>query len=515
MTQEREFFKPEKVDEQVDRLLPESITPSKPQDEAAPQPEERLAKDLQGYYRAEQQQDLASLERAWQYVSKHLDGSQARSQSTDNLSSRKILRSPHERTHSMLNQASEQSSRKKISRNFGLLAATLVIVLLVGSMAVVLNLSQRSGVTGSPPTKGAAKATPTASAPPIGTVVYTSPKINTGGTGFINIAWSPDSKRVAVATSIGVQIWDATTGKHLVQVHVPADPTNGSVYIYGMAWSPNSQVLAIAARQNLLLVDGQSGAIVHSYSANATTARGITTPGGPYLSTLLPASGISGFLSVGWSPDGRFLAVSLANGAASVEVLNAQNGARAFTLPTLANAIPTELAWSPDGQYLAAYSNAGIGVAPPIAVWAWKISTRQIVFQHDTTTGSASGNLAWQPGTHNLAFLASGNNQAGTGIWNAASGRQVGNYAVNCLNSLAWSPNGKELACAQGSSVILIDATSGKPVYTYQGKDTVSALAWSPNGKYIASGEGGRVVPGASDQNPPQTNPGVAEVWIA
>jgi WD40 repeat protein len=261
-------------------------------------------------------------------------------------------------------------------------------------MAVVLNLSHRSSGTGSPPRNGAVKATPTASSSPIGTVVYTSPKINTVGTGFTDLAWSPDSKRVAVATPIGVQIWDAATGKHLIQVPVPADPSNGLVYVYRMAWSPKSQMLAIAARQNLLLVDGQSGAIVHSYSANATTA--LTTLGGPYLSALLPASGISGFLSVGWSSDGRFLAVSLANGSGSVEVLDAQTGRRAFDLPTLANALPTEFAWSPDGQYLAAYSNAGFGETSPIAVWAWKISTRQIVFQHNSGP-AASGNIAWQP----------------------------------------------------------------------------------------------------------------------
>jgi WD40 repeat protein len=504
MTQKYEFFKPDKVDEQIARFLPENRTPQKPQEETVRQPEHRLVRDLQDYYQAERQQDLASLERAWHYVSKHLDASQTPYQSPGRFSSAKMLRFPYERTHRMQMQAPEQSLRKKLSRSFGLLVAVLVIALLVGSMTLVLNLSQRSSTIGSPSTQ--------ASSSPIGTLVYTSPKINTVGTGFTDIAWSPDSKRVAVATPIGVQIWDATTGKHPVQVQVPADPTNGSVYVYRLAWSPNSQMLAIAARQNLLVVDGQSGAIVHSYSANARTT--LTTLNGPYLSALLPASGISGFLSLGWSPDGRFLAVSLASGAGRVEVLDAQTGERVFDLPTLANAIPTEFAWSSDGQYLAAYSNAGFGETSPMAVWAWKLSTLQIVFQHPSST-AASENITWQPGSHNLAFFTNENTQVELGVWNVASGQQVRHYEANCSGPLAWSPNAKELACVQGQDALLIDATSGKPVYTYQGKDPISALAWSPDGQYVATGEGGITTPEANGPSQPPASSGVVVVWTA
>ncbi len=517
MTQEHEFFISEQVDEQVARLLPENIMPRKLQGDAASQPEERLVKELQGYYRAERQQDLASLERAWRHVSKHLNASQAHPQATNNPSSEKILRSPHERTHRMLNQASEQPTRKTTARSLGLLAAILVVALLVGSMAVVLNLSNRASTTASPSTQGAAKATPTnASSSRIGTVVYTSPKIDTGGTGFTDIAWSPDSKRVAVATPLGVQIWDATTGNHLVKVHVPTDPNNGLVYVYDMAWAPNSQMLAIAARQKLLLVDGQSGAIVHSYSANALAAHGTSTPSSPYLSMLLPTSGIAGFLSVGWSPDGRYLAVALANGSASIEILNAQTGARIYSLPTLSNTVPTEFAWSSDGQYLAAFSNAGFGETSPIAVWAWNISTRQIVFQHESTS-SGGGNLAWQPRSHNLAFIASGNRQnPALSLWNVTTGQQVSRYKTKCQSALAWSPNGKELACSQGNSVLLIDAASGTAVYTHQGKALVSALAWSPDGTYIASGEGGsNLSPWSANQNQSLTNSGIVRIWVA
>lgn len=139
---EHEFFTPENIDEQVAGLLPESAS-RKPQTEAVSQPEGRLVKDLQGYYRAELQQDLASLERAWQQVSRHLDTSQAHLEAMDKLSPTKILRSPHERTQSMFRHVSERPREGKFSRRLSLLAAALIAAMLVGGMAVIFKLAHQ------------------------------------------------------------------------------------------------------------------------------------------------------------------------------------------------------------------------------------------------------------------------------------------------------------------------------------------------------------------------------------
>ena len=541
MSNERDFFTPEHIDQQVEQLFPDSaIVPplhrrqdgktahskqrlvkesqeryqTKRRDGEAERPERHLVRDLQGYYQTEQQQDLASLDRAWQQVAARLADQQERSRTTDKPSFAKMLRSPHERTHRMLKSVPERTEKGKIYRNLSLLAAVLVAALLVGGLLAVQSLSHRTGQTGSPRT--------TTSSQPVGTIVYTSPHIDTGG--FTGLAWSPNGQRVAVATFGGVQIWDATTGKHKVSVPIPPDPVNGDIYVTGLAWSPDNQFIAIAARAHLLIASGQTGAIVHSYNANASTANISSVTGGSYLSSLLPASGLSGFLSAAWSPDSRFLAVSLGkgpdtNGSVTNEILNAQTGAQVFELSSPGTNIPTTLAWSSDGQYLAAFSNAFYGPEGSIIAWVWKISTRQIVFQQNTA-GTANNAIAWQPGSHNLALFVSASNQTvALEIWNVEKNQRVQRYQTSGTNPLIWSPDGKTLAYSDGGHVILIDANSGKQIYVYHGKThLVGALAWSPDGKYIASCEGVGIS-GSLLQTQPQptpiSEPEVVNVWVA
>ena len=146
MTPEHEFFRPERVDEQIARPLPEDRALHTSYAAAESQPEARLVKDLQGYYQARRQQDLASLERAWQQVSKYLDESQAYREPIDKLPSTKRLRSPHERTHQMLNPTPAAPRERRPSRRLSLLAAILVATILVGAMVAVFKLAHQTSV---------------------------------------------------------------------------------------------------------------------------------------------------------------------------------------------------------------------------------------------------------------------------------------------------------------------------------------------------------------------------------
>ncbi|MBO0783036.1 MAG: PD40 domain-containing protein, partial [Ktedonobacteraceae bacterium] len=327
--------------------------------------------------------------------------------------------------------------------------------------------------------------------------------------GFNGLAWSPDSTRVASSTVEGVQIWDATTGKHLV--NVPLSSTTG--FPYGLAWSPNSQSLAVVTNQKLLIVDGKTGAILHTYSEPAASVN--TATHDPYLATLMPASGGTGFRAVTWSPDGRSIAAAVSTGAQGhIQVLNAQTLTPAYTLQLSGNYVPGALAWSPDGQYLAAgvfNTQPGGQTVPPeqeAMIWAWNLSTHQLVFQ------KPGDSPAFQPKTHNLAFLLSRNGSSSLEIWDLASGKQLKHYQnhqITGSGTLAWSPDGRHLAYAEGtygidsgSTVTIMDIDNGRSIYTYMGHHLyISQLAWSPNGKYIVSAEG-------------QTSgPMVAKVWTA
>ena len=402
----------------------------------------------------------------------------------------------------------ENRQRSKFGRRVGLLVAAMVMLVLVGSMLLVLNATRQTAAQPSGTTLGSAHNSSTAAH--FGQTLYTTPSSSAG---FQELSWSPDSKRVASLTD-SVQIWDATTGAHRVTVHLPT----GS-WPYALAWSPNSQVIAIGTNNSLVIADGQSGAIVHSFAVNSSAST-MNSVSNSYLSTLTPTGGGVGVRALAWSPDGHSLAVSISNGpTGSVEVVNAQTGAQDYALPVTGNYVAAALAWSSDGKYLAGNvfnTQPGAQTVPAgeeQMVWAWNVSTRQVIFKQ--TGGNGTGDpLAWQPGSDNLAFVTWVSKKGGMtstlGIWNVATNALVKQYSVAAFGPVAWSPDGKYLAYGEvttqskTSSVGILDASSGEQVYTYkQMHINVGALAWSPNGKYIVSGEGN------------STGNMVAKVWTA
>ena len=75
-------------------------------------------------------------------------------------------------------------------------------------------------------------------------------------------------------------------------------------------------------------------------------------------------------------------------------------------------------------------------------------------------------------------------------IYDTTNGKEI--YEVSgTSNSVAWSPDGKQIARAPGFLEV-IDATTGHTLRVYNEQFGVQAainsIAWSPDGKYIASG---------------------------
>ncbi|HEY3992166.1 MAG TPA: hypothetical protein VGM01_04710, partial [Ktedonobacteraceae bacterium] len=152
MTEEHEFFSPERVDEQIDQLFQNETHPrfARAQARDTFQAEKRLVRDLQGHYRTEKQEDIASLERAWKRVSPHLAATSERSHVMDKPSSSDRLKVSQERIRPMYKPGMERSPQKKVRRWFGMLAAVLVAAVLVGGLIAALNLSNRSKTAGPP-----------------------------------------------------------------------------------------------------------------------------------------------------------------------------------------------------------------------------------------------------------------------------------------------------------------------------------------------------------------------------
>lgn len=509
MDQHDSFFIPERVDEQIDQALDAKQAMSDDQFLAAMQ---QVAHQI----RAEHGRSLQRVED--RLMQRALARPERRAlvprEGSSRSSEQRIVQ--QESIYSMEKLKEQKKFRmSSMGPRISVLVAILVMAVLVGSLVFVIRVTRQN--TAQHPNNnthvGAAQ-TPTstseATQPPpntFGTTVYTTP----GNTfGFGEVAWSPDSTRVAsLIETEGVQIWDATTGNHLVNVQLPG----GAYVAYSLSWSPNSQLIALGTNVGILIVNSQTGVIVHSYSVGAVANTPLPA-GSVLLAAHMPTGGGLGVRGLAWSHDGKSLAVAISEGpTGTIEVLNPQTGSVDYTLPITGNYVPSALSWSADGKYLAAgvfNTEPGDTTVPTdqqMMVWAWNTATKQVVFRH--AGGNNTDSVAWSPTSDTLAFGAlqtqGGVTRYMLSLWNTTT-NHLTTLQAGTDGPLTWSPDGQYIAfsgtthldaspnLAGPPLVSVVYASTGKLVYEYRQMTVlVATLAWSPNGKYIVSGEGGTV----------------------
>ncbi len=293
--------------------------------------------------------------------------------------------------------------------------------------------------------------------PYIGKTIYSY----TGHANWISaVAWSPDSRRIASASSDNtLHVWDATTGDHVLKYngHRVGSSVNG------VSWSPDGAHIASAGDdQTVQLWDAVTGKPTLIYQGHA-----------------------SGVISVAWSHDGTRIASADQSGI--VQVWSA-TGTTIYTYKGHTGAVYA-VAWSPDGTRIASGGADG-------KVQVWDASLGITILTYQGLGASIVRSVAW---SLNGKYIASGGYDHKVHVWDVTTGRDISQHlhstsepnAIANVDTVAWSlPDGQRIASGGGDRKVQIwDWDTGQNIYTYLGHNGyVYTLAWSPNGEYIASG---------------------------
>ena len=462
MQGKEDFFAPGVVDERLELSLLQRNVPDY-RDMTEADPNLLLIYDLRYLYGVEGTENVRSLQRVWERLARQRTGEQT----VAPLTSAEMGRHLHLLEASQKQTPGRRKNWRVHSRTLTALAAMLFLVIVVGSLFTIVHLTRSIQADGNSATTSTPAQVVTASQPtPIPGYPYPAPGKNIALSPpsvdhFYALAWSPDGKHLAVSTQGSIWIWDLASGQY--RTLLKALPAGSNVK--ALAWSPDGRYLAVGS-DPIQVVDPTSGNVLWSYSADY-----------PYVSiagqnTLVTA--------LAWSPNGSMLATATQHTDAKcfVNIWNIRAGTSTFTFKGQGSPSGiSSLSWSDDSVYVASTDAQ--------SVQAWDVRNGYTIFQRPLT---AATEVAWSPNAGLLAFVSENTTQVWN-VWQPKSG-PVSSYPGTSNGVLSWSPNGRYLATASGSRVILYDASNGIRLYTYTGNaHDVRFLLWSPDGNALASGE--------------------------
>ena len=301
------------------------------------------------------------------------------------------------------------------------------------------------------------------------------------GKGAINeVKYSPEGTILAVATTIGIWLYDAKTGEELNLL------TGHTASVLSVAFSPDGQTIA----------SGSSDATIRLWDAGTGThIETLTVHTDPFYGGRV--------YSVAFSPDGNTLASGSGNPSvsgnedATVRLWDVNTGEHIRTFTGHTDWVYS-VAFSPDGNTLASGSSDE-------TIRLWDVSTGEHI---RTFTGHTSTvwSVAFSPDGNTLASRSGNphvaNEDATIRLWDAGTGTHIEtltvhiNWSYNRVYSVAFSPDGNTLASASedlwsGNGTIYLWDVSNRTYRTLTTGHTsgsVLSVAFSPDGNTLTSG---------------------------
>jgi WD40 repeat protein/serine/threonine protein kinase len=365
----------------------------------------------------------------------------------------------------------------------------------------------------------------------------------TTGNQGLNVAFSADGKRLAIATNVEIGVWEAQTGQHLLRLEHFIGPDQR-----GVAFSPDGKHLASVGDRMVKVWDAQTGRELISmegyleYGTVGVSPKVVAfSPDGKRLASpsddnavniwdaqtghkLLSLKGHTGVVrGVAFGPDGKRLAS--ASDDKTVRVWDAQNGQELAALKGH-DFRASDVAFSPDGKHLASAGDRTVKVwdaqtaRMPLTFKAGTTSVASVAFSPDgkrLATREGREAKVWdaqtgaelltvkgnEPLAGTVAFSPDGKRLAGgtyeglVKVWDAQTGQELLTLkghtgGIKYVNSVVLSPDGKRMASASYDKMVKVwDAQTGQELFSLKGHtDQVRSVAFSPDGKRLASGGG-------------------------